>query len=360
MKISYRNLKVSEKLKNSVLKELKYFFESGLYINENINKNFEVQIAERYKSKYAIGVSSGTMALYLAIKALGLSNNDEIITTPLSWIATLNSISNSGCKPIFVDVKEDFNINADLIEDKITENTKAIMPVNFMGKICDLDKIYKIANKYNIYVIEDGAQSFGSDNFSNKIKCKKLIKTVSFNPMKILSSYGEAGAVIVNNSKLDSKLRKLRYLGTNINGECQYTSLNGKLDSFKALLINESLKDFDKIKSIYIRNAVYYNKNLTNKIICPKDQGFGHNYHLYTILSKKRNSLKRYLSDAGIDTRIVSKKIMISHNQYKYQYKNYYPVAERLTKEMLSLPNADHVSKEQSKYIVEQINKFYQ
>lgn len=359
MKINYRNLKISKRQKNSLIKELRNFFESGLYINDKINRTFENNIAKRYKSKYAIGVSSGTMALYLAIKALELGRNDEIITTPLSWIATLNSITTSGCKPIFVDVKDDFNINADLIESKITENTKAIMPVNFMGKMCNLDKIYKIANKYNIYVIEDGAQSFDSDKFINKTKCKKIIKTASFNPMKILSSFGEAGALIVNNAKIDKKLRELRYLGTSINGECQYSSLNGKLDSFKALMINENLNYFDKLKSIYIRNAEYYNENLTNKIICPKDQGFGHNYHLYTILSKKRNSLRDYLSEAGIDSRIVCKKLMTSHKRYKYQYKNHYPVAERLTKEMLSLPNADHISMEKAKYIVNVINKFY-
>ena len=359
MKINFRQLKINNIQINSLISNIKNYFDSGLYINEVINRDFEKEIAKRYKSKYAIGVSSGTMALYLAIKALELGENDEIITTPLSWIATLNSITTSGCKPIFVDVKSDFNINSDLIESKITENTKAIMPVNFMGKMCDLDDIYKIANKYNIYVIEDGAQSFGSDRFINKVKCKKIIKTVSFNPMKILSSFGEAGALIVNEEKIDKKLRELRYLGTNINGECKYSSLNGKLDSFKALMIKENLNYFEKVKAKYTRNAKYYNSNLTDKVIRPENEGFGHNYHLYTILTKKRNALMSHLQNAKIDSRIVCKKLMITHKRYKHEYKNNYPVAERLTKEMLSLPNADHISKDKARYIVKVINKYF-
>ena len=360
MKINFRELKVSNLYNNDISSSIKKFLKSGRIVDLDFNEHVEGKLAEVYKTKYSLGVSSGTMALFLALKAIKDKNpKNEIITSPLSWIATLNSITENNCKPVFVDVKSDFNINAELIENKINEKTLAIMPVHFMGKICNLDLIYKIANKYNLYVIEDGAQSFGSNNFNNKVNCKKCIKAVSFNPMKILSCYGEGGALFLENERLFNKIKKLRFLGTNKYGNCVYPCINGKMSTLSYILLNENLKSFPNILLAYMNNAKYYNDNLSTNFKLPIDNDFGHNYHLYTILHKERNSIKQYLDSYDISTRIVCNRLMSENSAYK-QFKNKrFPIATKLTSQMLSIPNADHIKCRHREFISKQLNEYF-
>ena len=181
--------------------------------------------------KYCVCLSSGSSALYLALKASGIKPGDEVITTPLSWIITSNAIVECGAKPVFIDVDNSMNIDANLIESKITKKTFAILPMHYAGLMCDMVKINNIAKKYKIKVIEDAAQSFGaklnnknSGNFSD-------VASFSLNPMKVLASLGEAGMVLTNDRKLSKKIETLRYAGAVNKENCYYPSLNFKIDT---------------------------------------------------------------------------------------------------------------------------------
>ena len=360
MKVPYRDLSVKDPdLKNELMQVVEKVLTHGRILLGPEVEQFEGKIAEYCKKQYAIGMNSGTDAVYLALRSLGIGPGDEVITTPLSWIATLNGIVLCGATPVFADISEDLNINANLIEDLITPKTKAILPVHFTGKLCDIARICEIAKKHNIYVVEDAAQSFGAHIDGNAAGSFGDVNCFSMNPMKVLCAYGEAGAVVTNNEELYQKLLSLRYAGTINKEDCHYPSLNGRLDTIQAAMMLVSLKHIDEKIRKRREVARFYSQELKNSVGCPEFDDSGHVYYSYTITSDQRDELKEYLDSKGIETKIQHPILMPYHTAYKDLYKCHIPVAERLVSEILCIPNDEHVSMQDAEYVVKSIRSFF-
>ena len=249
MKINKVELKIIQKAIDRVLK-------SGQFILGNEVKLLEKEVAKLLDIKYAIAVNSGTDALYLSLRALDIGSMEEVITTPFTFIATAETISRVGAIPVFVDIDEDLNINADLIEKEITDSTKAIMPVHLFGKLADMEKILKIAKKYKLKVIEDACQAFGTKGVGQG-DCTCF----SFYPTKILGACGDAGMVATNNKKLADRIRLLRNHGSSPKNKYLHLELgiNSRMDEIQAAILRVKLKHFKKTSKgfSYPKNKYY-------------------------------------------------------------------------------------------------------
>jgi len=360
-KIRYVNLSVkSNSLRQNYLKSLNKIFKHGQFILGPEVKLLESKLAKFCNRRYAVATGSGTDALFLAVKSLNISKNNEVITTPLSWVASTNAITVNGAKPVFVDIKDDLNIDENKIEKAITKKTKAILFVNFTGKICEVSKIKKIAKKYKLNLIEDAAQSFGSIKNGKPSGSFGDVSCVSLNPMKVLPSLGEAGIVLTDNKKIYEKIKILRYAGTVNKENCYFPSLNFKIDTIQAAFIMENLKILNK--KIQKRNqyAKYYINNLCSKVQTPiilKNEK--HSFYSFTIIVNKRNQLKKYLLTNGIETKIQHPILIPKQFAYKNKYKNKLINSERLVKKILCIPINENLQFKQIYYIIKKINMFY-
>lgn len=360
MKIPYRDLSVKNlDIKNELLQAVEKVLSHGRILLGPEVELFEKTIANICKKKYAVGVNSGTDALYLALRSLNIGQGDEVITTPFSWIATLNAIVLTGATPVFVDISEDLNINANLIELAITPRTKAILPVHFTGKICNISEICKIAKKYKLSLIEDAAQSFGAHINGTMAGAFGDIGCFSMNPMKVLCAYGEAGTIITDDDNLYEKLKSLRYAGTYNKEDCHFPSLNGRLDTIQAAMMLVNLKYLNKKIKRLRKIATIYTEGLKDLVTCPKDDGTYHVYYSYTIITSQRDELKTHLETKGIETKIQHPILMPYHTAYKNKYPCDIPVAETLVKKVLCLPNEESLSLKEIEYIITCIREFF-
>ena len=333
-----------------------FFFGPELY-------KFEKKMTEHLNMKYAVGVASGSSALYLALKSLGIKKGDEVLTTPFSWIITSNAIVECGAKPIFVDIGDDYNINENLIESKITKKTKAIVPMHWGGHLCDMEKISKIAKKYNLYIVEDAAQAFGG-KFKNKFAGNySHIAAFSMNPMKCLNGFGEGGLVVTNNKKLYDKVKILRYAGTTsdpkklITNNCVEVSLNHKMDTINAAMLLVSYKYFKK-KISKLRNIrEFYDKHLDKTVITQKIRKFETpGMYAYPIQVNNRDKIKSFLQRKAIETKIWNDPLISKAPAYKKYYKKDTPNALRILRKTLNIPFHEKLTIQELHYVVENIN----
>jgi UDP-2-acetamido-2-deoxy-ribo-hexuluronate aminotransferase len=367
-KIKFFDLKIlDQKYKKKLLQSFKKFLEKGNFFLGPEVEIIEKKIAIKNQSRYCVFLSSGSSALYLALKALGIKDGDEVITTPLSWIMTSNAIRACGAIPVFVDVDFDFNIDAKLIEKKITTKTKAIVPVHYAGLMCDMNIIKKISNKYNLKIVEDSAQAFGAKFKGKKSGNFSDIGAFSTNPMKPLAGFGESGFVVTKSKKYYNKILRLRHAGVSLDKNkkntnlCHEISLNHKIDNLNATLLIESLKEFPKkIKKIK-KLADFYEKFLTNKIKIQKTPlNKHHARYVFPIIAPKRDQLMSFLKKNGIETKIFNIPLIPKAPAYKNDYKNNkFAIAEELAKKILVLPCHEKLNFENIKYITKCINKFY-
>jgi len=235
----------------------------GLFINGPEVKELESKLANYLNVKHAIGVSNGTDALTISLLALGVKPGDEVITVAHSWISTAETIALIGAIPKFIDIsKETFNIDHNKIEEAITDKTKAIIVVSLYGLVADIDEINLIANKYNLPVIEDGAQSFGAIYKEKKSGTLTSIGTTSFFPSKPLGCYGDGGAIFTNNDELANKIKAIKSHGGVKRFEHKYIGINGRLDTIQAAILNVKLDYFNETIRERNKCADYYLKNL--------------------------------------------------------------------------------------------------
>jgi len=324
-------------------------------------EKFESRIAEYCGRRYGVGVSSGTDALYLALRAYNLGDGDEIVTTPMSWIATLSAILMTGAKPIFVDVREDQNIDPDKLTAAITENTKAIVPVHFTGRLCDMDMICDIARHYNLLVIEDAAQAMGAQSGQDKAGSFGDAAVFSLNPMKVFPGYGEAGAIVIDDPKIHEKLHTLRYLGTQRKEICTEIALNYKMDEIQAALLLTGFDLIDKIIDRRLEMARHYSKRLTDIITCAPvstTEDRSSNYFDYVIFSDDRDKLRAHLDNRGIETKVKHPVLLCDHPGFLFKPRPEIPVADSLVKRMISLPLHDKMSFSDIDYVCDAIGEF--
>lgn len=329
-------------IKDEILSMLEDILESSHYILGNKVKELEEKIRDYHGVKESIGVASGTDALHLALKAFGIREGDEVITTPFTFFATVEAILYTGAKPVFVDVQSDtFNIDVSQIEDKITPKTKAILPVHMFGHPADMQEIMGIAKKYNLLVIEDCAQAFGASFHGVKTGSFGDAGCFSFYPSKNLGAYGDGGMIILNQPEIAEKIRTLRNHGSKGNYIHEFIGYNSRLDEIQAGILLVKFKKIDEFNKKRRQKASLYNQLLSDTVICPieKDNAY-HVYHQYTIKSPKRDMIQQKLREKGISS-IVYYPIPL-HLQKALNFLGYkpgdLPQAEKLSKEVLSLP----------------------
>jgi UDP-2-acetamido-2-deoxy-ribo-hexuluronate aminotransferase len=360
MKIDFANLQYQhelykEEIENAILKVARNCnFIMGDEVQE-LEKNLE----EFTGAKYAISCSSGTDALLLAMMALGIKAGDEVITTPFTFIATAETIAFLGATPVFVDIDEKtYNIDSNKIEEKITTKTKAIIPVSLYGQPADMDAIKKIADKYNLKVIIDGAQSFGSTYNGKTDSSLGDISTTSFFPAKPLGCYGDGGAVFTNDENLANKMKSLRLHGQSKRYHHKYIGMGGRLDTIQAAVLNVKLKYYKKDLALRQEVAQKYHSKLnihSSKLVLPLvEEGRTSAWAQYSIRVKNRETLQAKLKETGIPTAVHYP--MPLHLQECFEYlghkKGDFPISEIVSNEIMSLPMNPYVSDEEIEYIV--------
>ena len=358
MQIDFANLKIQHKLYKEEIEEaiLKVArdcnFIMGSQIDE-LERNFEKFTG----SKYAISCSSGTDALLLAMMALDIQPDDEIITTPFTFFATAETIAFLKAKPVFVDIDEQtYNIDPKRIEEKISSKTKAIIPVSLYGQPCDMDEINQIAKNHNLKVIVDGAQSFGSTYKDISDSNLGDISCTSFFPAKPLGCYGDGGALFTNDEKLADKIKSLRLHGQSIRYHHQYIGMGGRLDTIQAAVLNVKLKYYEKDLKLRQDVATKYTKALNAKNIetpfVKSDRTSA--WAQYSIRVQNRTELQTKLQNLGIPTAVHYP--MPLHVQECFKYLNLkegdFPISEKVSKEIMSLPMNPYVTDEEIEFIV--------
>ncbi len=314
-------------------------FIKGKYVRE-----FEENFAHKIGIKHCIGVGNGTDAIYITLKMMGVGVGDEVIVPANSWISSSEAVSLTGAKPIFVDIEEDFfTINPDLIEQKITDKTKVIMPVHLFGQSCEMDRIMLIARKHNLFVLEDCAQSHFSKYNEEYVGTFGDAAIFSFYPGKNLGAYGDAGAIITDNDDLAEKCRMFANHGSLTKHQHRIEGINSRLDGLQAAILNIKLNHIDKWNSQRREIARVYNKLIKDKedIVTPKERDNSyHTYHLYVIRSINRKSFRTKLKDKGIETQIHYPMPIPFLKPYHYQNNKPedFPIAWRYKDEILSLP----------------------
>lgn len=365
---------------------------SNYIIGENV-KAFEKEFSEYLNVKHSISVGNGTDALVIALKALGIGEGDEVITSTFTFFATAESISAVGATPVFVDVKKDtFNIDSDLIEKKITSKTKAIMPVHIFGQPADMDEINAIAKKYNLYVIEDACQAIGADYKGKKIGAQSDIAAFSFFPTKNLGAAGDGGMIVTKDDSLATICRALRTHGSGENGLKAYNLLNNiegsveadqsedntiynplkyynyligfnsRLDEIQAGILRVKLRELDKWNDLRRDHAKYYNEKLIDLDVAVPfaAEDCTHVYHLYVLQSENRAELVSYLKENGIAIGIYYPVPL--HLQKSYKDLGYkegdMPNAEYLSKRTFAIPVYPELTEDQKEYIVNTLKLF--
>ena len=334
--------------------------ESSQYILGPRVQELEKRIAEYHSVSEAIGVASGTDALHLAVEALGIGEGDEVITTPFTFFATAEAIMYTGATPVFVDIEQDtMNIDPGLIESKITEHTKAIMPVHIFGHPADMGKILSLAKKNNLKVIEDCAQSFGAGIDGKKTGSFGDAGCFSFYPSKNLGAFGDGGMVLLNDATVAGDIRKLRNHGSRGSYRHESVGFNSRLDEIQAAVLLVKLNRIDSYNMRRRQNAALYNSLLSDKVEKPAErEGCTHVYHQYTIRSNRRDEIQKRLR--GNNSSSVIYYPVPLHLQEAVSFLGYkigdFPVAEETAGKVLSLPMYPELEEASIRHIADIIN----
>lgn len=335
---------------------------SGWYVlGENVAK-FEEEFAGYVGSKYCVGVASGLDALWIAFRALGIKEGDEVVVQGNTYIASVMGISINGATPVFVEPDEYYNIDTSKIEDKITDKTKAILVVHLYGQASDMTSVMEIAKKHGLYVVEDCAQAHGACWNGQQVGTFGDIGCFSFYPSKNLGAYGEAGAITTNSEEIRDFVHMFRNYGSEKRYYNKVIGTNSRLDEIQAALLRVKLKYMEEISQEKRRIAECYLKELHNeKIILPKiRKGSDSVWHQFVIRCCSRDSLIKYLTDKGIGT-IIHYPIP-PHLSEAYQYLNIdkgcLPITEQYADSVLSIPMYTGMTEDEQKYVIGSINAF--
>ena len=357
--------KINQSYKDSFQNIFTEFLDSKKIILGEKTEEFESLFAKYCGVNHALGISNGLDALKLIMKAyieMDIFNKeDEIIVPANTYIASILSISEAGLKPVLVDPDiKTYNIDFEKIEEKITSKTKGIMIVHLYGQVAASDKLFEIAKKYNLKIIEDSAQAHGATYMNKKTGSIGDASGFSFYPTKNLGAIGEAGAVTTNDSELFDVVKKLRNYGSEKRYYNQYKGFNCRIDEFQAAILIEKLKNLDEDNSIRRKNAKYLNKHINNpKIILPNDfQKKSHVWHLYVVRIDDRKNFIAYLDSKNIQTVIHYPVPPHKQRAFKEMNNDIFPVSELIHDTIISLPSNIHLEKSELDYIVDTCNEY--
>ena len=336
---------------------------SGVYILSKEVQEFENNLAKYLNVKYCVGVANGLEAIQIALMVKGIGPGDEVITTPISAVATTLAILAVGAEPIFADTNEKGQIDSVQIEKLITKNTKAILPVDLYGQPCDLVKIKEICKKHKLFLIEDACQAIGSTLDGKKLGTYGDVGCFSFYPTKNLGAFGDGGCLVTNNEKLAKTYRELRDYGQQTKYVHIRYGLNSRLDELHAALLSVKLNYLDKDNAkrrIVAKRYIDKLKNIKGlELILPENLDDS-NFHLFVIKTKKRDELKKYLADNGIPSLIHYPITIPDQPMFKAKYRNLkIPIARKFVKEILSLPCHPYLDDNEVDYVSGKIVNFF-
>lgn len=364
MKIDFANLQLQyQTYKDKIDSNIQAILNKSNYILGEEVQILEQELQNFTGAKYAIACSSGTDALLLAMMAIDIQPDDEIITTPFTWISSAEMMALIKAKPVFIDIEPDtYNMDANLIEAAITKKTKAIMPVSLYGQPADMDAIQAIADRYNLKVIIDGAQSLGSTYNGKTDSNLGNISTTSFFPSKPLGCYGDGGAVFTNNEKYANKIKLLRVHGQNKRYHHKYIGIGGRLDTMQAAILLAKLPYFKKELKDRQKVADHYTNGLSKILQTPFIKlNRSSAWAQYTLRVKNRDIFQLKLKESNIPTSVFYPIPL--HLQECFQYLNYkqndFPISEKASNEVISVPMNSFLTGEQINYIVSHIKKIY-
>ncbi len=364
MKIPYVSLdKQWQEDRNELLPLIEKQFSSGQYIGGEEVQKFERNIADYVGTKFAVALNSGTDALVFGLQALGIRPGDEVITPPNSFIASTAAITHLKAKPIFVDVLPDQNIDPAKIEKAITPKTKALMPVHLTGRVARMDEIQTISDKYSIPIIEDAAQSIGSKFLNQKSGTFSKVGCFSAHPLKNLNALGDAGFLTTNSEEDYHRIMKLRNHGLIDRNSVEDFGYVSRLDTIQAVILNYRLNKLDKLIDKRRKNAQSYFEKLKDlPILLPLENDKEYNtYHTFVIQIEKRDALKVFLTEKGIETSIhypIPIHLQNASRNLGYSLGDF-PVTEKQSQQILTLPINQFLREEEIDFICECIHSFF-
>lgn len=353
--------KINERFRTEIDQRLKNILDCGWYLQGKENDTFAENFAKFCGTKYALGVANGLDAINLIIKAYGFGANDEIIVPANTFIATILAVSQNNCTPVFVE--PDINtycINPDLIEEKITEKTKAIIVVHLYGQAVQMEKIWALAEKYNLKIIEDSAQAHGAFYQGKRVGNLGDASAFSFYPGKNLGAMGDAGGITTNDPEIYEKVKAIANYGSDYKYHHIFKGVNSRLDEMQAAILDVKLKYLDADNARRREIAKFYRENITNpKIVLPQvyDEN-AHVWHVFVVRTENRDALQKHLEANGIQTNIHYPTA--PHHQGAYsEYKALsLPITEKIHREVMSLPISPVMTDEEIKKVVEIVNMF--
>lgn len=378
MKVSVLDLKaqyslLKEELDQAIAKVL----DSGQFVMGPEVEELETRIARFCGTKFAVAVASGTDALYLALRAIGVGQGDEVITTPFTFGATAEAISHTGATPVFVDIDpRTFNLDASKVESAVTSKTRALLPVHLYGQVAEMDPLCEIARKHRLAIVEDAAQAIGAtydpgskagndgQSLSRGKRAGNLgdLGCFSFYPTKNLGAYGDAGIVTTNDETLKERLKALRAHGSKKKYYYDYVGVNSRLDTLQAAILLVKLKHLESWNQTRRKWAALYGELLKgSEVNIPYEAPYaGHVYHQYTIRIQQRDELAELLKSRSIGSMIFYPLCL--HLQQVYRPlglgKGDFPEAEKAQREVLSLPMYPELTEEAVRYVAESVKEF--
>jgi dTDP-4-amino-4,6-dideoxygalactose transaminase len=351
-------------IKQQIDKSIEKVINSSSFMGGEELKRFEQAFARFQRVKHCIGVGNGTDALEIAIEALGIDKNSEIIVPANSFIASSEAVTRAGCKVVFCDChKENYTISIESIKKKLTKKTKAIMAVHLYGHPCDMDELNKLASENNLFLIEDCAQAHGAEYKAQPVGGLGDIGAFSFYPGKNLGAYGDGGAVVVNDDSIAEKCRMLANHGSKEKYKHEFEGRNSRLDNVQAAILNVKLEYLEIWNTTRIKLADYYIENIKNipEIILPKREVWAKQvYHLFVIRTDERDELKEYLTINGIQTGIHYPIPLPKLKAYEYlKQADENMFANTIGDKLLSLPMGEHLEIKDIDYIISTIRKYF-
>ncbi len=336
----------------------------GFILGPEVEK-FERAFADLCGTTYALGVNSGTDAIFLSLKALGIGSGDEVITAPNSFLATAGAIVSTGATPVFVDVGPDYNINPALITRTVTKRTRAILPIHLTGNPADMEAILRIAEAKGLFVVEDACQAVSANIGGQRVGSFGKAGCFSLHPLKNLNVCGDGGIITTSDGGFYEELRLLRNHGLKNRDEIEFFGYNSRLDSIQAAVANYFLLELESITKSRIRNAQLYDQSLSVLDGCvtipPRRQNVHQVFHTYVVRVKDRNNLRHYLDENSIETKIhypIPIHLQKPCAAIGYQLGDF-PECEEQSIEILTLPVHQYLSSDQILYVCDHIKKFY-
>ena len=353
--------KINNRFRSEIDERIKKILDKGWYLQGEENETFTNNFAKYCGVKYCLGVANGLDALNLIIKGYGFSNGDEIIVPANTYIATILAITQNNCTPVLVEPDiNTYNINPDLIEEKITDKTKAIMVVHLYGQAVEMDKIWQLAKKYNLKIIEDSAQAHGAFYKDKRVGNIGDASAFSFYPGKNLGCMGDGGCITTNDEELYNKIKAIANYGSDRKYHHIYKGVNSRLDEIQAAVLDVKLKYLDEDNNKRKEIAKYYIENIKNEnIILPKTYNVNsHVYHVFVVRTKYRDNFQKYLTDNDIQTIIHYPTPPHKQEAYKELNNLSLPITEEIHKTIISIPISPVIEKDKVDKIIDVVNKY--